>query len=518
MPEQNHFPAPGRHCEKCTGSSEQCQFSERFLQIIWNERLLIPNLRCSDGSSLRIVSGGSWNNACGPDFIRAVLLFDSMLSRGDVEIHRYSSDWFRHGHQHDPAYDQVILHVIWRNDLPPGKMSGQLKTLEICHHLLPSWQRLLSDVEEAFYPYARQVPPGSCALQWALLDNSNVRRLLQTAALARFAGKKQHFQRRSAEAGFSQALYQELFAGLGYANNRVPFHSLAEKATLKLLSRYCKPEQRQAILFGLAGQLPDPTREKVLPEFRKLLDQSWQYWWESGLQVLHLAWRQTGGRPCNSCQRRLQAGFLWLEKVQYDPGGWLQGIIRQAGTTKQLLSRLLDFPKGDSLWCNSKDFARRLQPGAALLGNARARDLVLNVLLPAMASWAEQAEGENSPTATLARQAWLELPPGQDNHLLREACHRFLVPPSRAKEILKKAYHQQGLIDIYQNFCLALGHDCISCPFISDAEKQASAHEEATVDTELLSGDIGGCVRSEEGDQISDLIRGSETPQGDPLE
>ena len=515
MPEQNPFPARNRHCEKCIGSSEQCQFSERFLQIIWNEKLLTANLRCCDGTALRIVSVGTWNNAAGPDFSRAALLFDAQLSRGDVEIHRYSSDWLRHGHQNDPAYDKVILHVVWQHDLPPEKTPGQLKTLEIRHYLLPSWQRLLSDVEEAFYPYARQVPPGSCALQWALLDNGNVQRLLQSAALARFASKKDRFLRRSVEAGFSQNLYQEFFAGLGYANNRLPFYSLAKAANLKLLSSFSKPEQRQAILFGLAGLLPDPTREKVLPEFREYLGRCWHYWWESGLQALDLTWQRSGGRPCNSCQRRLQAGFLWLEKVQYDPEAWLLGITGHVSTTKQLLNCLLEFPEGDSLWRNSKDFSSRLHPESALLGKSRARDLVLNVLLPAIAARAEQKDGENSPMALLALQAWMELPPGQDNHLFREACHRFLVPPSRAKEILKKAYHQQGLLDIYQNFCLALSHDCFSCPFIS---APSSAHEQAAVNTELLSGDIRGGIRGEENDQPGDFLRGSETPQGDSLE
>jgi hypothetical protein len=490
MSEQTSFPGTGRTLEKCTGSSEQCQFSERFLQIIWNEKLLTRGLRCLDGSSLRIVSGGVWNGAAGPDFRQAALLFDSQLCRGDVEVHRYSSDWFRHGHHCDPAYAQVILHVVWQNDLPPGKMPASMRTLTICQHLLPSWQRLLSDVEEAFYPYARQVPAGSCALQWALLDNRNVQSLLQSAALARFTGKKQRFERQSAEVGFSQALYQELFAGLGYANNRVPFHSLAEKASLKLLKAYQSAEKRQAVLFGLAGLLPDPTREKVLPEFRDLLDRLWSHWWESGLKGLRLDWCRVGGRPCNSSQRRLQAGFLWLEKVHCDPGAWLQKAVGRARNAKQLLSLLLDFPKGDDIWCNCKDFSHRLRPKSALLGSTRARELAMNVLLPAAAGWVEQEEGEDSPTLDLIHQAWLELPPGQDNHLLREAAHRFLLPPSRAKEILKKAYHQQGLLDIYQNFCLALANDCSSCPFISDTAQAVSAHEESTIDTELLSSDI----------------------------
>ena len=140
---------------------------------------------------------------------------------------------------------------------------------------------------------------------------------------------------------------------------------------------------------------------------------------------------------------------------------------------------------------------------------------VLNVLLLCIAARAEQKDGESAPLALLARQAWLELPPGQDNHLFREACHRFLVPPSRAKEILKKAYHQQGLLDIYQNFCLALSHDCFSCPFIS---APSSAHEQATINTELLPGDIRRGIRGEENDQPGDFLRSSEAPQGDPLE
>lgn len=457
MPAQYHSPEPEGQCEKCIGSNEQCQFSERFLQIIWNEKMLIPDLHCSDGSSLRIVCSGNWNTAAGPDFSHAVLLVDSELRRGDVEIHRRSSDWFRHGHQHDPAYQQVILHVVWQNDLPPDKVSDKLKTLEISQHLLPSWQRLLSDVEEAFYPYARQVPPGSCALQWALLDNQNVSRVLQTAALARFAGKAQRLWRQCAESGFSQTLYQEIFAGLGYANNREPFRFLAENARLTLLQRFPDLAQRRAVLFGLAGLLPDPTREPVLPEFEQLLQEYWHYWWGSGLQNLKPGWQRGGGRPYNSCQRRLQAGVLWLEKVHYDPGCWLKQLLRQAQTCKQLLICLLDFPGGDSLWQNSRDFAHALHPAAVLLGQDRARDLVMNVLLPLAAVWAEQEEGEHSAMAKLARQAWLELPPSQENHLLKEACHRFLLPPSRAREILKKAYHQQGLLDIYQNFCLALG-------------------------------------------------------------
>ena len=56
----------------------------------------------------------------------------------------------------------------------------------------------------------------------------------------------------------------------------------------------------------------------------------------------------------------------------------------------------------------------------------------------------------------------------QDNRLLREAGQRFFVPPARAKVILRRSCHQQGLLDIYQNFCQALDCDCGQCPFSSE--------------------------------------------------
>ncbi|NMA41959.1 MAG: DUF2851 family protein [Oligosphaeraceae bacterium] len=452
---------------KCIGSMSQCQFSERFLQIVWNEKLLVDKLHCLDGSLLRIVTGGSWNNAAGPDFKQASLLFDTQLQRGDVEVHLHSSDWFKHKHHEDPAYEKVILHVVWQNDLTKEQIPRHFKTFELCKHLLPSWQRLLSDVEEAFYPYSRQIPPGSCALQWALLDNQRVARVLKSAALARFNNKGRQLRQKCLKLGVAQCLYEEFFAALGYANNRQAFRELASKTSLVRLKSYPLPEQRRAILFGMAGLLPDPTKEKVLPGFRETLERHWYYWWQSGLLKLGLNWRRDSGRPCNSVHRRLQAGILWLEQVNYAPDEWLKENLCQATSSKQLWQKISTFAEADELWRGSMDFSIRLRPASALLGRARRIDIAMNVLLPLAAAWAANDDSIEANRADLALQTWLEIPRSQDNHLFKQACHRFLVPPSRSKEIMKKAYHQQGLLEIYQNFCLALDNDCVGCPFVN---------------------------------------------------
>ncbi len=461
--ENNPESLPG-NAYKCISTSGHCQFSERFLQIIWNEKMLQPELHCTDGTRLRIISGGSWNVSAGPDFLHAVLLFNDALVRGDIEVHRQSADWYRHGHQEDPQYRQVILHLVWEDHLLPGQAALPCKTLVLADAIMPHWQRFLSDIDELFYPYSRQFSTGGCALRWAMNDNAKVQEFLQQAAQARFASKTLYLQLCGAQSGLDQALYEEVFAGLGYAENREPFRKLAAGANLKMLRAFPQRRQREAILLGLAGFLPDPTRTNVLPHFQNILRQYWRLWWESGLQPLALSWKKLSGRPYNSCQRRLIAGLLWLEQTDFQPAAWLNNISARASTPKELLQMLCDWPAGPPEWQHSRDFCHSLKIPAALLGQNRARDLTVNVLLPAIAAWSKDQPDSCRDRPKMALQAWLAMPRIQDNHLLKEACHRFLMPPSRAKEVLTTAAHQQGMMDIYQNFCLALHNDCDNCP------------------------------------------------------
>ena len=122
----------------------ECPFSERFLQVIWNERRLSLELHLEDGRELKILSPGTWNVSAGPDFKSAVLLIDGHLATGDVEIHRFSSDWARHGHGSDSMYDNVVLHAVWEDDAPP--IRNGIATLVLSRHLHSEWRKLLWDL------------------------------------------------------------------------------------------------------------------------------------------------------------------------------------------------------------------------------------------------------------------------------------------------------------------------------------------------------------------------------------
>lgn len=438
---------------------------ERLLQIIWNERMLCAHPRCQDGTLLRVLSGGLWNRGSGPDFQGAALLLGERLVRGDIEIHRKSSDWFAHGHHRDPAYGKVILHAVWEDDMPGA--TG-LPTLILEGQLLSSWQEFLASVEAAWYPHAREIPPGGCALRWALTDDQQLREILTAAGTTRFQRHGRRMLQRGMDIGLEQALYEKILDAMGYAANREAFRILAKELPVaRLQSMSPDRDGLLAVFLGVSGLLPDPTREPVLPELRAWVTSAWGRWWQSGLERLDLPWKHNGVRPMNSVFRRVAGAALWLHQCQCRPLNWLEQCAKSP--SPDALQKALMMPLADDApWNHCRDFQHALPKPAALLGTDRRRDLLQNVLLPFLAAKAEM-EGREELLLRI-RQVWEALPRLQENHLMGNAICRFLTPPSRWRELLDGAAQQQGIMDIFQNFCLALDHNCDECPFSNRSE------------------------------------------------
>ena len=444
-----------------TDSDRSCQFGERFLQVVWNEGRLSLPARTVDGRSVGVVNAGTWNVSSGPDFQDAVLTIDGRMVAGDVEIHRSEADWVRHGHDRDSRYAGVILHVVWQAD--SGDIAEGIPCLALCECVDSHWRSLLRELEVSVYPYARQVRPGACAVRWALSDDDTVRRILDIAGLARFEDKSMRIWRRAVSVGPSQALYEAAFDSLGYKSNRDAFRGLARGVPLQLLRGLPDSLSREAMLFGSGGLLPDPSVRPVLPRLRDHLLALWDRWWTLGAPRLDLRWQRSGTRPFNSPERRLAAGTCWLERTDYAPDSWVVGLLERSGIDR-FVGAVHEGMAIRGRWVGCKDFSCALRKPAVLVGSARINDLLANVFLPFLAA-ASQAGHTSSCVGDDARRVYLGLPSLQDNRLMKEAIHRFLVPPSRSRALLRHASSQQGLLEIYRTFCLALHGDCDRCPF-----------------------------------------------------
>ncbi|MHC0446210.1 DUF2851 family protein [Flavobacterium sp. 3-218] len=90
---------------------------EDFLHYLWKfKKFDTLNLKSTQGEPITIIKTGDYLELSGPDFFNAHIEIGNQKWAGNVEIHLKSSDWYLHNHEKDPAYKNVILHVVWEND------------------------------------------------------------------------------------------------------------------------------------------------------------------------------------------------------------------------------------------------------------------------------------------------------------------------------------------------------------------------------------------------------------------
>jgi len=110
---------------------------EDVLQFIWQHRLMKPGrLRAVSGAEITIVRPGELNRDAGPDFFNALIVVNGVSLAGNVEIHSRSSDWARHNHASNRAYDNLVLHAVYDNDVEiPQNTDHNVEVLELRHFI-----------------------------------------------------------------------------------------------------------------------------------------------------------------------------------------------------------------------------------------------------------------------------------------------------------------------------------------------------------------------------------------------
>jgi len=239
---------------------------ERLLHYTWKHKLLpLGELRTTDGRLLEVVSPGLYNDSdAGPDFFNAKVKVDGMLWVGNVELHIKASDWYRHHHDKDAAYDSVVLHVVQQADMPVTNSKGlTLTTLE-----LPIAESLRTDYASLIN--SDRYPP--CYEAIGDLPALKVHSWMSTLQVERLQQKTDALVRRvqQTKGSWEDAYFVTLARNFGFGINGEAFETWAKAMPMSHVAHHRDDLfQVEAFFIGMAGLL-DRVEERYAKEFAYL--------------------------------------------------------------------------------------------------------------------------------------------------------------------------------------------------------------------------------------------------------
>ncbi len=422
---------------------------ELELQALWFSGAFGRDFRTTDGRKVRIVQFGEWNRGAGPDFTHAAIEIDGVSRTGPLELDPDAAAWEAHGHGANPAFRDVILHVVFGGD----RRHNFTRNLE--HREIP--QVVISDLQlsDALSRPPREVAialPGRCVRPLKNLPIGAVERLLDEAVRHRAAAKASRFVRMIDARGRDAALFQATAETLGYRGNALPMRLLSQRAPLRTLQG--PSGLAEAVLFGTAGFLSADLHESAPPDTREYLRKLWDTWWKyrSDFEVTRdraIPWKFHGQRPANHPHRRVGA-LAALVNV------WPR--YRSVAYARPFVTKpVVDFLQGleHDLWSRRHTLTSApARQRVALFGRSQALELVANHLAPL-------AMHDNGMTYKDFHRLRSSMP----NEKVKRCAIRLFGSIDAAKPWLKRVCHHQALLQIYQDFCLEDFSDCEDCPF-----------------------------------------------------
>lgn len=468
--------SPGRTVREARADERTFSYSERHLQCVWFDSAWRPeNLRSADGEEVMVEDPGRWNLEAGPDFLDAVLRVGPERRRieGDVEVHIRPAEWQGHDHSNDPGYARVIAHVTYFPGLPAAcDTSRTLSTMS--KHLPPGATEIFlrdalkadpsfcfESIDVTAYPYATL--PGTtpaCAKILASWPPEDRNALLEAAGEERLRMKADRMIDGIEEWGKDQLFYEEIMCSLGYKHNRAPFRQLARLLTLETVREEAGHDVIKAysLLLGSAGLLPVKSSTRWESETRSFVRLLWDNWWKQRSRREHsimskATWRLSGIRPQNHPVRRLAAASAVFTRKKSllsqlaaldtaNPQSWLrkaESIIQQAAA--------MDY------WDRRLSFSgKKRNSDLALIGSRRIAAMLSNVVIPFLAA-----------TGVPVTPLLSHLPPEQDNSLIRHTAFA-LFGRDYNPALHRKGLRQQGLLQIFHDFCINNKTACRACP------------------------------------------------------
>jgi len=411
---------------------------EDFLHYIWqNGYFSQENLRTSAGEKVEIVFPGFKNSGGGPDFTEAKIRIGDQIWFGNVELHTRSSQWYAHHHEKDPAYDSVILHVVWEEDMPVFNRHGApVPALEIKNYVFP-------EIKENYARFHHQTHRLKCR-PFMPID-----RMVWVKWLERLYAERMENKTRSLIAlaekltrDWEDVLFRLLLRYFGMKDNTDAFEAIADATGFKIFRKYLRDlPVLEALLLGTAGLLENaPETDSYVSELKR------HYAFlkaKHRLRPSPLPVKHGGMRPGNFPSIRL-AQFARLYHTRPD----LFDKIMQAKNTADLekIFRISTSEYWQTHYLPGKESKKRPK----YTGKNFIRSLILNTVIPLRHAYHTYRGQEEKAMDDLQLAAML---PPETNRITR-MFEVLRVPAEHAAA-------SQGLLQLYGSYCSR--NNCLNC-------------------------------------------------------
>ncbi len=413
--------------------------TEEFLHYIWKFRNYdFLNLKAVTGEVVEVISPGSHNRDSGPDFFNARIRIGDTLWAGNVEIHIKASDWNRHVHEQDRAYDNIILHVVHEADEWIRDHSGNLFfTLELNGRI---------DAEQ-YHKYLRL----RCSNDWiacgshiVTINKIVLESWLERLLVSRLERKTEEVKEiwKQSMHNWEESFYIYLARNFGFHVNSLPFELLARSIPYTTICRYRNNLfQLEALLFGQAGFLEDYFEES----YPQRLQSEYQFLaHKHDLKSLDKRiWKFMRMRPANFPSLRIAQFASLMSTAEH-----LFSYVLETQKLEELKPRL---NAGTSpYWHRHYHFGKKSPMGKKALGEESLHNMLINTVSPFLFAYGKE-KGEEE-TAERALQ-YLNQLPAENNEIIRQWKKLGLK--------VKGAGRSQALLELKNRYCSI--KKCLDC-------------------------------------------------------
>lgn len=409
---------------------------EILLHYIWQQRLWSGfEQTTTDGLSVEIISTGQYNRNAGPDFSNAHVRIGQQDWIGNIEIHIHASDWYKHKHHTDGAYDNTILHIVCVADKDIENTRGE--KIPQCELRYPADRDYMSE----WLVHAQEMQMPVCHIECSHQLQSDASLMTEgwkkTLLLKRLECKRLSILQLLSitQNSWTHAFYISLAHNFGFHTNGIAFETLAIQTPLSCLLKHRDSLfQVTAILLGQSGLLNADT---AIDGERKALWNEYEFLSKKfSLTPMHASlWKKARMRPQNAPEVRIRQFAQLIHHSEF-----LFSKLIQAQDIDTMV---------DILQVEVQDTDTRISLSPKL-GRKSIEILLINTVIPYQYAYAiAQQKVKNDATVLQLMEAI----PAEDNSIIRQW--------KMLGQTIHSAADTQALIHLYQNYCQP--HQCYNC-------------------------------------------------------